>query len=379
MRATIVVFALMLFAPQIALSGETEEKVCKACNGTGIILCKTHTYKLRGKFQLICSQCKDTTPKCCGGLGWTPCTKCDREGIKQAWDRELESWKAESKHQDGYTGKYGDDIDRAATRHFRIQGKLSHREFHVLGDKLERCFAYFQTLQGGDVRPGLQWDRCLVSLYEKRYAYESHVDAMIKQGNHPNVHWLQSLKEGRIFHGPDTTHPHYIACRAPYKGHPYMPDDEVEHSVIHSVGHMCLETYKEQPAKELPAWFREGFGGHCETIILRYPNTYCLTYGGAADKLNKSLWRDTIRKALKDKKLRTFEELSQLQIANMNGVDWAHSIAIINFLTREPEKFAALTLDLKNGTDSVRAIQTNYGLTPEQLRAKWLALYRRGK
>lgn len=366
-----------LLAPALgvaAAAADPAAKPCRACKGTGRLVCTTHAATLKGKFQVICSQCRP--PDCCGGLGWRVCKACSPPDVQAAWEAELEAWKAEARHEDGgYPDRFGEPTSRAATLHFRIQGPFTHKQFHDYGEKVERCHAAFLALFGQDAARDLPWTRCQVGVFQARRAYEDYCRQVAQGAAAAQPGWLEmalnvaGFRQSRI--------PRKVTYR---DGHPMKgraSDEELQHSILHAAGHIYLDTWKN--TREPPAWLGEGFAGYCETVVLGSPTTYCIAYGGPDDHSGKGRWYNTLKAAIAQDTLRSFEDLSRLQLADMNGVDWAQSIAIVNLLALKPEAFAAFVLALKGGADAVEAVDQHYQLDPKQLRALWQRNFRRSR
>jgi len=353
--------ALSVVIATACLGEEPAAKVCSTCKGTGKIPCPAHTYSLKGKFQLVCSRCN--LPSCCNGLGWTPCPKCKREDIKQEYDGALAAWKDEAKHELGYPDKLGENTARAATRHFRIQGPFTHPQFHDYGEKLERCHAYFQDIFGENADADLPWTKCQICVFEQHATYEKFVRSCA--GGERADAWLElALKSSGLRHPT-------IPCSTTYineAGHGRRKDDDVQHGLIHNVAHIYLETYKT--GNRSPAWLGEGFAGHCEIVVLGSPEAYCVEYGSAGSH-NRNRWRALLKSAVDKGKLRDFEELSRVQLAEMNEVDGAQAIAVVDVLVTKKDKFVKFVLAQKDGTGAVEALKEHYQLEPRKLRMWW--------
>jgi len=343
------------------------KKICPACKGTGRIPCRVHTYSVKGRFRIACSLCGPL--KCCGGLGWRPCKKCKDEAAQAEWDEAFKEWQAERKHDTGYPDMFGDALKRAAVRHFHIQGPFTHAQFHDYADKFERCHAYFLEIFGEDAEEHLPWKRCQIGIYGRQMAYGKYVRKIADQGGgHEQRMWVEmALKAGGL-------HQSHIPRTVRFKAG--KPDKQIQHSIVHSLGHIYTDTYRNQ--SHPPAWLGEGFAGHCERVIMGQPQTYCIAYGGTERK-GALHWASTLTQAIKTRKLKGFEELSKLRISDMNANDWAQSIGVVELLVLKPKKFVPLLMDLKNdkSASATDAIKKHYGLNLKKFEALWRKNFRR--
>ncbi|MFT5152257.1 MAG: hypothetical protein ACI841_002251, partial [Planctomycetota bacterium] len=153
--------------------------------------------------------------------------------------------------------------------------------------------------------------------------------------------WADSVKKTHGFYYADP----YCVSAARVWG---RPDEHLAGHSYHHWGHLLLGRL-DYDGRLLPPWFDEGFASYFEHSIHARNDVFCVgnqsdvsnrTSGSSANFVFKSkefrrgIWRSELKDALKAGVIRDFDKLAQKEIGNLNLLDIASSMGIVDWMAQ---------------------------------------------
>jgi len=350
-----VVLAVMLSpAPRPAAGGapkgaKRENARCSKCRDTKRAPCPAHDRASR-RYRAFCSACAE--PACCKGVGWTPCARCGDDATREKFEAVAALYAKERAGGGFYP--WGKDLFCAACEHYRFKAAATHGECHEFHAVAEKAFSLFYGLFGDEGVDELRWDeKGHFLIVGSRDQYHQFLE-WYQQNRNANPGEVDFLKEGsgcRLI-----TERLQVLIRGQTTGEREQKD-LLLHRIAHGAGHLAIENYKVHG--NTPAWLGEGWACRSEIEALGKPAVYCIQYvGGGARPRPPHEWRQTVRDAIRRRKIPSFETLFGLKVGDMGVVEWSMSISVVSWLLETcPDKAKGLVDALKEGKSSKAAFE----------------------
>jgi len=358
--------AVLEAAPALAAArAPRKQGPCPKCGGTGRIPCPAHDRRSR-RYKPFCSACPE--PPCCKGVGWTPCPACADEATREKFARVAALYAKERAGAGFYP--WGKQFFCAACEHFRFKAAATHEECHRYHAVAEKALSLFTRVFGEKRVDELCWDeKAHFLIVGSRDQYHDFLD-WYYETRHPgaNANKKDFLRGGRGVRM--ITDRLQVLIRAQTEG-AKADESMLLHRIAHGAGHLAIENTNVHG--KTPAWLGEGWACRSEIEALRKPRVYCIEYvGGGNQPRPPHEWRQTVRDALRRKKLPSFERLFELAIGDMGVVEWSMSISVVSWLVEKfPNKTVRLVDAIKEGRASKAAFEAVFEVELAVVEKAW--------
>lgn len=350
-----------------------QEFRCPTCRDTGRVPCAPHDRQGR-RYKPFCSACPE--PACCKGAGWTPCPQCADEAAKAKAAKVAELYARERKGECFYPWGENEGFFKAACEHYRFKAAATHKECHEFHAVAERAFDLFERIFGEEGVELLQWDdKAHFLILRSRDQYLQFLEWYKNNRNvdENRIDFLKQSSGGARFIGERLQ----TLIRAETGGAKENMS-MLLHRIAHAAGHLAIENYKVHGAT--PPWLNEGWAGRSEVEALKRPAVYCIQYvAGGHEKRQPHQWRRTVRDAIRNKTIPTFDRLfAYANVGEMGVVEWSMSISIVDWLvTKFARKTGRLVDAIKDGTASKEAFQKVFEADIVKIETAWQKWARR--
>ena len=208
---------------------------------------------------------------------------------------------------------------------------------------LERGRGWFDQHLG--MPPGLAWlgERAAAFYLFSRDSepYLASTDELGRQTTTVPKGWADSVKRTHGFYFSDP----YCVSAARVWG---RPDEHLEGHSYHHWGHLLLGR-TDYDGRLLPPWYDEGFASLFESVTHGRNDVFCIgnqegvsnqTAGSSVEfafqtkDFRRGIWRGELKKALEAGAIRDFDKLAQKQIGNLNLLDIAMAMGIVEWLVQ---------------------------------------------
>jgi hypothetical protein len=143
----------------------------------------------------------------------------------------------------------------------------------------------------------------------------------------------------------------------------------VQNTVLHQVARIMLRHATKEKA---PPWLPEGFGAYTENALTRRVLCVTFTYEQGQTKFGE-FWDLEIAKLASLKKLRTWEDVFQMELVGLKANDYMSMYAVVSYLIRGeprfPTQFVRLAYLMREGRPFQEALETAYGKKAKELEA----------
>ena len=233
---------------------------------------------------------------------------------------------------------------------------------------IEKLEKYFRTRCREPLRSGLDNRAAHMILFTRRYEFENWVNAMFaligdrfKDPDDPGGYSAlkaQTLKSGSLYTE------NFIVI--------LLQENEYDHrSVAAGVGYMYFTQLADPKADCLTCGFADG----AESIVAGTPSvTIFSTVYGTGDRNiggNRDAWLFLVKQRIGARQVTPVADLLKLDTAHMVLANYAEAWSLVVLLAKQPEKFGALILKLREEKSRLRAIEEVYGWDEKRLTDEW--------
>jgi hypothetical protein len=350
-----------------AAGAEKQPRACTLCRGTKRAPCKFHDRRSRA-CRALCSACK-TVPSCCKGVGWTPCKRCADDETRADYEAAAAGREKEQRGEGFYP--FGEGYFLSACEHFRFKSAtVTHKRLHEYHATAEKAFALF-TKTFPDARDHLTGDsKAHFLILPDPDTYEKFLAWCVSRGVMTD-NAVEFYKRSTTLHHR-SERVHVLTDAESWGGE----EDQTMrlHRIAHGAGHFALAEYEDP--KQGPPWLIEGWAANAEIAALGSPRVHCVTYvgGGTGEALPPQKWRETVRGAIRRRKLPAWPRLFELDYGEMQAVEWSTAVSIVAWLLeRYPKRLTALVAAIKQGKTSEEAFQDAFKADLARIQKAWRA------
>ncbi len=267
------------------------------------------------------------------------------------------------------TATSGADIQPVQAQHITLWAAKDVQAAFL--PELKNLESYLRTKCKEPIRSGLDNRSAHSILIKRRYDFEKWVNAMydligdrFKDPNDPggNTNLKASIIKGWGFY----TFNFVVLCLED------KPMDRAHREAAAGVGYMYLTQLAE--TRQIGP-MATGFANGAECILFGTPSVmiFSSVYGMGDRNLGADprAWLHLVRMRITTKQASTVEELLNMGTTTMVLPHYAEAWSLVSLLAKQPEKFAALVLKLREETSALKAIEDVYGWNEKKLTAEW--------
>ena len=237
--------------------------------------------------------------------------------------------------------------------------------------EIKKLESYLRTKCREPIRSGLDNRSAHIILIKRRYEFEKWVNAMFdligdrfKDANDPGGN--ANLKASILKSGGFYTNNFVVLCMED------KPLDRPHRETAAGVGYMYFAQLAElQQIGPLVT----GFANGTECILCGTPSVmiFSSAYGLGDRNLGADprAWLHLVQMRIASKQVSTVEQLLSMGTTTMLLPHYAEAWSLVSMLAKQPEKFAALVLKLREERSALKAIEDVYGWDEKKLTAEW--------
>lgn len=234
---------------------------------------------------------------------------------------------------------------------------------------IEKLEKHLRTKCKEPLRSGLDKRSAHIILVKRRYEFESWIDAMVdlvgerfKDPNDPGGN--ADLKARMRKSGGLCTSQFVIFL---------LDGQQSDHRALGvGVGFMYFKQLAEdQHTGPLATGFANGT--ECVLAGTPYVMIFSSAYGLGDRKLGEDprAWIHLVQQRIKTRKVSTVSQLLKMDTSNMVLPHYAEAWSLVGLLVKQPDKFAALVLKLREEKSPLKAIEDVYGWDEKKLTQEW--------
>jgi hypothetical protein len=264
----------------------------------------------------------------------------------------------------------GAEIEPVETQHVTLWAAKDVQAV-FLAD-IKKLESYFHSKCKEPLRSGLDKRVCHVVLIKRRYEFEKWVNAMFvvmaKDFENPdNPGAADELKAQILKAGGFYGNRFVLFC---------MEGDRLDllhRSVAAGIGFMYFQLLAEYE-HDWPGPLSNGFANGTECVIAGSPT---VIISGSRYHQDRALgqdpraWMHLVQQRIVAKQVTPVGQLLKMDTTNMLLPHYAEAWTLTALLARQPAKFAALILELREDKNILKAIEQVYGWDEKQLTAEW--------
>ena len=122
---------------------------------------------------------------------------------------------------------------------------------------------------------------------------------------------------------------------------------------------------------QMPQWLCEGFSAYCENAMTKRNLCYSFTYEKNEVKFGDN-WNQEIRKYATQGQLKKWEYILPMDLIGNKALDYLTVYSMVSFFMSDPLRFIKLCAEIRDGAQSVPALEKAYGQPLKNLQAMWV-------
>lgn len=137
---------------------------------------------------------------------------------------------------------------------------------------------------------------------------------------------------------------------------------------IHQFSKMLISTACDGHA---PPWLTSGFSSYCENFLTQRNLCYTFAYEMNDVKFGEN-WNQDIRKFATKGELKKWDYIFPIDLIGLKALDYLTCYSMVSFFMGDGQRFAKLTAEIRDGTQSAPALEKVYGRPVKELQTMWV-------
>ena len=287
---------------------------------------------------------------------WKWCDKCQKGANPKAIIEDMKERQARipDKHKqfEEFAGK---PLKQFETPFVSVHSQLTPGVNATVGKALEKCVGILQNNSHSMVLMTIRPDTDDIVMLADPTTYTTYIDKAFARNEASNRELLKK--------GSGASAIHHDMFKMVANGPP------AECCAVFGLGGLIISSATDG---KLKPWLNEGFSAYCENATMGTNYIYRFNYELNQVKFGKN-WNEDMKKCFKDNKLKPWVEIFQVDMSHMKSFEYLTCYSIVSFLIRnDPVRFDNFVLNVRNGDDTIPAIEKAYGMKIKDLQTGWV-------